>query len=76
MQAEVGAGEKREGEISPGASVEGAERAAARLQVCNEISRSVNECVLAGRHQQRSSSALLLASQATCRREGGSEGYN
>ena len=28
------------------------------------------------RHQQRSSSALLLASQATCRREGGSEGYN
>ena len=28
------------------------------------------------RHQQRSSSALLLASQSTCRREGGSEGYD
>ena len=37
--------------------------------------RDMDVCSL-DRHQQRSSSALLLASQATCRREGGTEGYN
>ena len=45
VQAEAGAGEKREGGNFPWCKRGRAERAAARLQVCNELSRSVNECV-------------------------------